>query len=453
MSETSQPPSGTASDAVPDPPEPSAPGALDAPPDRLSRPFKILWSGQIISLAGSYVVQFAVVWWLTKTTGSGTVLATATFLGLAPQVLLGPLLGTLVDRWDRKKVILLSDSVVAFVSVILAVLFYFDSVELWHLYVIVFIRAVAGGFQEPAVIAVASLMVHPNRLTHVHGIHQALVGGMTVLTAPLGALLIEQLPMHQIMLVDIVTAAFAIGPLLFLAVPKTVRTEGAAIDEARGVWRELADGGAYLWARTGLVVIFVLFALVNFLVTPAFVLLPLLVTEHFGGNAMQLAWLTMAFGVGTVAGGILLGVWGGFRRRILTTLSGMIILGAFIAAIAFVPASGVKLAVALFFLVGAMVPMVNGPMMAVVQVTVANEYQGRVYSLLKSAAGAISPIGLIIAGPIADVIGIRSLFLASGVVCSVAGVVGFLLPVLLRFEQEEAIEVEAEGGEELGEEA
>jgi len=151
--------------------------------------FFTIWGGQALSILGSQLVQFALIWYLTILTGSATALATAALVGMLPNIILGPFIGALVDRWNRRRVMLASDSLVALATVALAILFALDLVQVWHIYVVMFIRALAGTFHSNAMSASTTLMVPVEHLTRVQGLNQLLNGGLNVAAAPLGALL------------------------------------------------------------------------------------------------------------------------------------------------------------------------------------------------------------------------------------------------------------------------
>jgi len=165
-----------------------------------------MWGGQALSILGSQLVQFALIWHLTVQTGSATVLATATLVGMLPNVALGPFIGTLVDRWNRRWTMLLADSLEALATIALAVLFALDIVEVWHIFAILFIRSLAGAFHTNAMNASTSLMVPVEHLTRIQGLNQLLEGGLNVVAAPLGALLLGMLPMQGILSIDVITA-------------------------------------------------------------------------------------------------------------------------------------------------------------------------------------------------------------------------------------------------------
>lgn len=399
------------------------------------RPFFLLWSGQAVSLLGSQVAQFALIWWLTLETGSATILATATLIGLVPQAVLGPLAGALIDRWRRQRILIVADAVIALVSLALAILFWRDAASTWHVLAALLIRSVAAGFHEPTMTASTSLMVPKEQLTRVQGANETLGGVLLIASAPLGALLLGFLPIPVILGLDVLTAAFAIAPLFVIAVPQPERS---AADGESTVLADIAAGLRYVRTWPGLLILVVMGALINLFTVPASALLPLLVREHFGGGAAQLAGMTMAFGVGVIAGGVILGIWGGFRRRVVTSLFGLLGLAGALCAVGLAPSSGFGLALAGFFASGIMVTLVNGPLQAVLQAVVAPELQGRVFTLLQTVAVAATPVGLLIAGPLGDLAGPRIWYVLGGAACAVMGLAGFALPAVVNIEDRPA---------------
>ncbi|HEY3342691.1 MAG TPA: MFS transporter, partial [Anaerolineae bacterium] len=306
--------------------------------DNWKRRFFTIWTGQAFSLLGSMLVQFALVWWLTSTTGSATVLATATLVALLPQVFLAPFAGALVDRLNRRKVMMVADSAIAAFSLGLAYLFVSGNVQLWQVYAIMLIRSAGGAFHWPAMQASTSLMVPEKNLSRVAGMNQMLQGAMSIVAPPLGALLLGVVAMPVVLLIDVITAAIAVGPLFFISVPQPVRST-AAVSAVGGatMWSDMRAGLRYVLNWPGLLIVCLMATIINFLVTPAFSLLPILVTKHFGGGVMQLGMLNSAEGVGLIAGGLLLSVWGGFRRRVYTSMSGLIAMGIGIVALGLAP--------------------------------------------------------------------------------------------------------------------
>jgi DHA3 family macrolide efflux protein-like MFS transporter len=259
-----------------------------------------------------------------------------------------------------------------------------------------------------------------------------LQGGQMIVTAPLGALLIALLPMGGVMLVDVFTAIFAIAPLLFIHVPQPQHSQ-AEPGSTPSTWADVRAGLRYLWQRGGHLALLGMAAVVNLCMVPAFSLLPLLVVEQ-GGDAMQLAWMNSLLGVGTIAGGILLGIWGGFKVRIYTSFAALLAIGFATLALGAAPTWGWALVA--IAAVGLTVPLVNGPIQAVLQATVAPEFQGRVFTLYGSLASIAAPVGLALAAPIADLLGVRIWYAAGGVACLLMGIGGFLVPAIARMERQ-----------------
>ncbi len=403
--------------------------------------FFTIWGGQALSIVGSQLVQFALIWHLTVTTGSATVLATASLVGMLPGVVLGPFVGTLVDRWNRRRIMLVSDSVITLATISLAALFALDAVEIWHIYIAMFIRALFGCFHANAMSASTSLMVPVERLTRIQGINQMLNGGLNVISAPMGALLLSVLPLQGILAIDVVTAITAILPLAFIQVPQPERSEHCA--EQAGprptVWQDFRAGFRYVLGWPGLLIVGLMTVGINFTIIPAFSLLPLMVKDYFGGNAIHLSWVESAMGIGMFIGGALLGVWGGFGRKILTSMLGLAGMGAGTLMIALAPSSAMALVVAGAALVGLMTPITMGPFFAIIQSTVAPNMQARIFSLLSSIGGGIAPVGLMIAGPASDRYGIQAWFLLGGALCLFMALAGLFVPAVMNMEKQRGV--------------
>jgi len=395
--------------------------------------FFTIWTGQAVSILGSQLVQFALIWYLTVQTGSATVLATASLAGMLPNVVLGPFIGTLVDRWNRRRIMLLADSLEALATIVLAVLFALDIVEIWQIFAILFVRALAGAFHGNAMHASTSLMVPVEQLTRIQGLNQLLEGGLNVVAAPLGAILLGMLPMQGVLAIDIITALFAVLPLAFIQVPQPERNAMDA--EKSTVWTDFKAGLRYMIGWPGLMIIGLMTVGINFTIIPAFSLLPLMVKEYFGGSAIHLGWVESAMGAGMILGGLLLGIWGGFSRKIITSLAGLMGMGAGTLILAMAPSSAIILAVIGALLVGMMTPLTMGPFFAVLQSTVEPDMQARVFSLLSSVGTGIAPLGLLVAGPVADKAGIQAWFLLGGVLCILMAATGLFIPAVMNIEQ------------------
>jgi DHA3 family macrolide efflux protein-like MFS transporter len=393
-----------------------------------ARPFFTVWTGQAFSLLGSQLVQFALVWWLTEKTGSATVLATATLIAMLPQIVLGPFAGTLVDRWNRRRVMIAADSLIALATLALAILFASGQAGTGHVYLIMLIRSIGATFHWPAMSASTTLMVPHHHLARVAGANQTLNGAMNIVAPPLGALLLDSVPIQGVLAVDITTALIAITPLLFIPIPQPERQEHASVRQ------DLRAGLTYVWSWPGLRILLVMAMAINFCLYPAFSLLPILVTKHFGGAAEQFGWMESVWGAGVVLGGIALGVWGGFSRRIVTLLAGLTGLGFTLTVIGLMPRSAFVPTLAITFFAGALMSIHSGPFSAVIQASVEPAMQGRVLSLISSATSLIAPVSLAIAGPLSDTLGVQVWYVLGGGLCVLMGLSGLTIPALVHIE-------------------
>lgn len=400
------------------------------------RSFFTIWTGQAFSLLGSKVAQFALIWWLTDQTGSATVLATASLAGLLPEIILGPLAGAYVDRWNRRLVMIVADAVIALASLGLACLFWMGTIQVGHVYAILLLRSIGGSFHWPAMHASTSLMVPKEQLSRVAGMNQTLNGVLNVFGAPLGALLLELLPLHGVMLIDVGTAALAILPLFFVHIPQPKRAALQENQPARqSIWADIRDAVVYGAAWPGLLILTGLAMVFKVVLTPAFSLIPLLVKDHFGGGAAQLSLLEAVVGGGAIAGGLLLSAWGGFQKKVYTMALG--IAGFSIAFLIWglIPGSLFWIAVMSGAVMGVMMPLIDGPLMAILQSTVAPEMQGRVFTLFGSLIWVTSPLGLAMAGPISDWLGLQVWYLAGAILCFASGGTLLLIPAARNIEQ------------------
>jgi DHA3 family macrolide efflux protein-like MFS transporter len=390
------------------------------------RPFFAIWTGQALSLSGSRIVQFALIWWLTKQSGSALVLATASMAGLLPMLALSPVIGVYVDRWDRRLTMLFSDSLIALVTIFLSVLFAFGKVGPNTLYLFLAIRAILGCFHSTAMRASTPLLVPNEHLTRVQSLNVTLQGGLNIVAAPIGALLLSLMPIKSLVLIDAATAVPAICTLLLYTIPQPDSDGGIK----KSVFEDLAAGLEYLKSWPGLLLLILLMSLLNLLLVPLQTLLPLLVTQHFHGEAKHLAFLESSLGIGIVFGGAALSLRRGVKNRIITMLIGFVGFGSGALAAAFASERFFPVALLGLFIIGCSNACTNAPFTAIIQSVVKPRMQGRIFSLIMTLAMGAGPIGLIIAGPIAEMYDARTMFLISGSICVILGLGAFFVPSL-----------------------
>ncbi len=415
-------------------------------PEKWIKKFFTIWFGQAFSLVGSSLVGFALVWWMTTTTGSAAVLATAAIMEMLPRVVIGPMAGTLVDRWNRRWVMIAADGTIATATLVILYLSWRGALEPWHVYALMLIRATGGTFHLPAMQASTSLMVPEDQLTRVQGLNQMLTGIMNIASPPLGALLVSFLPLHNILVIDIGTAVIAMVPLFFIFIPQPAhRDQSPSSNSSKSsMWGEMREGFSYIWNWSGLRDALSISILLNLVAVPAMSLIPLLVTGYFKRDALDLAAMQSLWAAGLLGGGIALSVWGGFRRKMSTITFGMIGAGLGFALVGFAPAGTFVVALVGIFLAGLMNTISNGAAFAMLQSVVAAEKQGRVFALIISVSGAMSPLGLAIAAPLADQIGINIWFVITALVSLVGSAVYLLNPSIRYIENQETVRRDAE---------
>lgn len=366
-----------------------------------------LFLGESVSLLGSIIVQFAIVWWLTETTGSSTVLASGSIFIMLPGALLGPFLSTLVDRIDRRWVLVITDAIISLGTIFLVIMFYLDTIHLWHIFLVFGISSIFGNLQWAAVTAVTSTIVPEDQLQRVEGFTVTLQSLFNLAGPILGATLVTLLPVYGVLAIDAITALIAILLLLALRIPKVVTTPRHQALDPAGMWQDFKEGFRFLINYRGFMYLIVFFALTNFFLAPLFTFIPLLVTDYFGKGVLQLGLLNTFWGAGMALGGLVMTAWGGFKRKVKTIILGNVLFGIFVGIIAIAPVDQFWMALVGFALVATTMPMGNAPILALLQTKVPKEMQGRIFSLGQSLTSLATPIALAIAGPVAEKTGVH----------------------------------------------
>lgn len=396
--------------------------------------FFLIWIGQAFSLFGSELVQFSLVWYLTKQTGSASVLAMASFVALLPKVILSPFIGALIDRWDRKRVMIFADAFIAVFTMVLAGIFWLGHIQIWHIYAIMFIRALGSSFHWPSMQASTSLMVPKEQLSRISGLNQTLQGALGILAPMIAALLLDAVPMYGILAIDVITALIAISPLLFVVIPQPEGSGKAFLTGPRELFQDVKAGFRYLVEWRGMLLLAISATILNFLLNPGFTFTPLLVTDHFGKGAIELSLIEAMFSIGMIAGGLVLGVWGGFKSKVKTSLTGIVGISIGTTLLAIANKDQFYLALIGMVLDGFMMPITNGPLYAIMQTHVEPEIQGRIFTLLNSMANAMMPLSMLVAAPVAEWIGIRGWLALAAIGCLIIGIMDFLTPALMNLE-------------------
>lgn len=370
----------------------------------------VFLGGQMISLFGSALVQYAITWHITLTTQSGLYMSLAILCGFIPTFLLSPFAGVWADRYNRKTLIMVSDGSIAVTTLILALSIMLGYNAIWPLFVALGIRALGAAVQMPCVGAILPSIVPEEHLTRVNGINSTAQSLITLASPVLSAALLKTTPFSFIFMIDVGTAALAIGiMLLFFQLPKREPPAGLGSNNYFG---ELKLGISYVWNTKFLRHFFLYLAIFYFLFSPAAFLTPLQITRNFGEDEFYLMAIEVAFSVGMAVGGIVISVWGGFRNRIHSMGLACVVLSLCTIVLGLPITLWLYLAVMALF--GLSMPIYSTPAMVMLQERVDPDYMGRVFGVMTMISSSIMPIGMLAFGPLADQIPIEWLLLGTG---------------------------------------
>jgi DHA3 family macrolide efflux protein-like MFS transporter len=417
------------------------------------RAFTTIWFGQLVSLIGSSLTTFALGVWAYDQTGSVTLFAFITFMGMLPGILVSPFAGALVDRWDRRRVMIACDTGAAVTSLLIAGLLWAGQLAMWHIYVIVGINSILKAFQMPAYTAAITLMIPKEQLARASGMMQFGAGAAQIAAPFLAGILFGLIGLAGIILVDFTTFLVAVSTLLLVRVPSPPPT-GAV---RKHLLREAADGLAFITTRPGLLGMLIFFAIVNFGLGMAQVLFAPLVLKF--ATPVDLGLIAALGGAGVMAGSLVISAKGLPKPRIHGVLGFGILFGiSFILAglRAWVPLISIASFVCMFC-----VPYINGANQVIWQLKVPPEMQGRAFATRLMLAWSTAPIAYVLAGPLADGVfepllmpggalagslgaiigtgpgrGVGTLFLLIGILPLVASIGGYLYKPLREIEEQ-----------------
>jgi len=380
------------------------------------RRYIFLWSAQLFSIMGSAVVNFAITWWITVLTGSATLLSIGIFIYVLPMAFLTPVAGVLADRWSRKKLVGIADSLQALTTVWIILLFTFGVANPVVVMVITGLRGIFQAFHVPTVNAITPTMVPKDKLSRMNGFTYLFSSLISIVGPILGALLYElfQGDISLILWIDIITFIIAFIPLLITKIPVVERS---LIEEKKDSFLfEFKTGIKTIRLIPGLLMLLLLSMLLNFLLMPFNVLLPYYVEVIHEGSATDFAIVMVFFQVGMVLGALLTSVKKEWKHKIFVYFGSLIVVTGMISGYSFAP-KGLFLLLGIGNLViGFLLPIGNTIYMTIIQTTVPNDKMGRVISLDHSISSLIAPFGALISGPLADIFGARVVFLFSSII-------------------------------------
>ncbi|KGK87724.1 MFS transporter [Clostridium sp. HMP27] len=381
------------------------------------RNITLFLASQTISLFGSMLVQYAITWYITLQTQSGVMMAISIICGFVPTFFLSPFAGVWADRYNRKMLIMLSDSLIAISTLILAILFLKGYNSLWMLFVASAVRSVGSGVQSPAISAFLPQLVPEDKLTKVNATNSSIQSLVMLVSPMISGALLNMATIESIFFIDVITAAIAVSILLlFLKVPSHAK---ALEKQKTSYFSDMVEGYNYIKNHGYVKRFFVFCAIFYVLVSPAAFLTPLQVARSFGDDVWRLTAVEITFSIGMMLGGIIIASWGGFKNRTHTMTLSSLIMGICTFALGVVPNFWVYLSFMCLF--GAVMPAFNTPATVLLQEKVEENFLGRVFSVLGMISSITMPLAMLVFGPLADAVAIEWMLIGTGVLLVIQG--------------------------------
>ncbi|HCC38166.1 MAG TPA: MFS transporter [Treponema sp.] len=380
-------------------------------------------TGQALSFFGTMVVQYAILWHITLKSQSGTMMTLFTVAGFLPMFFISPFAGVWADRFNRKYIINIADGVTAFFSLVMAILLLLGIDSYVILLVCAAIRAAGQGAQTPAVGAFIPQIVPEEYLTKINGFQSSIRSFVTLATPMLSGALMTFAPLEILFFLDVITAIIGISIVFFLVKIPSAESKKIEITKQKSAayFSDLKEGIKYAGKNGFVLRMLIISAIFPLVFVPASLLTPLQVTRNFGAEVWRLSAIEITFSAGMLAGGLLIGMWGGFKNRIYTmTLSG-ILCGLLFAGLGLCGNFPVYLII--MALVGVAMPLYDTPAMVLLQTTVEPAFLGRVFSVFTMISSVMMPLGMVVFGPLADIISIDLLLIVTGLAAALLAII------------------------------
>ncbi|MHA2289394.1 MAG: MFS transporter, partial [Promethearchaeota archaeon] len=371
--------------------------------------YLVFWSGQLFSLLGSMVVHFIITWWIQEKTNNPIFLAIASLMYFLPMLIATPIAGVLSDRINRKKIILVVDSLQAIATFTLIMLFIMNFTEIWIIFIFLAIRSIFQGFHFPTVSSVIPLMVPKEKLSRINGVNFLFSGLVQLIGPAIAAALSLFLTFHQILWVDIFTFFIALIPLLVIQIPSVERKESSKSADNPTFFTDFKEGFVLLRTIPVLFTIIILAMFLNFLIQPLSVLLPYYVNTIHGGNITEYAIVSVSMNAGAISGAVITSIKKKWNHKILITFIGIIVLFLGYGYLALIPTGFFIMMVVGLLIMGITLPIINTIFQTVEQTIVPPDKIGRVMSIDATLSMIISPLGIILTGILSVPLGVTAL--------------------------------------------
>lgn len=362
--------------------------------------FTFVWLGQIVSVLASGMTTFAFTIYMYQQTHSATAMGLVQVAYITPFLIMSPIAGVMVDRYDRKLMMMVSDIAGGLASLIMLILYATGHLQFWHLYIASVVKGIGTTFQWPAYSAAISVMIPKEQYVRANGMMSLVEAGPGVVSPLLAGALLPFIGISGILLTDTLTFAVAILSLLMVFIPNP--SQHADETQAKdSFWKQAIFGFKYIFARPSLLGLQLVFFFSNLFAGIGMVVLAPMVLARTGQNSVALGSVESAAAVGMVIGGIAMSAWGGFKRRVHGVLLGMILTAIFTNVLLGL-GSTTAIWIPVMFLGGLFIPLINGSNQAIWQAKVPPDLQGRVFSSRRLIAWLTNPISPIIGGTTAD---------------------------------------------------
>lgn len=396
------------------------------------RTFAIIWSGQFFSILTSSLVNFAIIIWISLQTGSAEMLAWAAIAGMLPQTVIGPFTGALIDRWDRKRVMMLADSFIALCTLLLAILFWYDIARIWHIFLLLGLRSIGSAFHMPAMQASVPLLAPREQLTRIAGVSQIISSVSQIAGPALGAMLITIWNIEFVLLFDVAGALIAVTSLFFVHIPNPEKKDS----RERDIIKEMKEGIRIILRNKGLSFVFLYSVLVTFFIVPISVLFPLMTLDYFNGTEFQAGIVEAIWSVGALVGGAIMGAKVYKINRVVLINFMHFFCGLTFLLSGVLPPEGFVWFVVLTGIAGVSGAIYNSAFIGLIQTKIDPSALGRVFSMFFTFSLIPAMFGLIGIGFLADGLGLNTSFILSGILIIFISIAAFLTPSALRLDRQ-----------------
>lgn len=393
-------------------------------PPNWRKNFYLFLIGQLLTGVTSMIVQYAIIWYLTLETGEESVLAIATLVGMLPMAILSPFVGPFIDRMNKKFLLIFYDAIVAVIALGLFIYGINNDVyPLWMVFVTIGIRAVAQTAQMPTVQSIMPTMVPEAEITRVNGQFGIIQSLIFIVSPGIGAFMVAALPIHWVILLDVIGFILGAGMLLLVKIPE-VASQGEKIS----VVKDALEGFNILRENKPMWKMTLIGALFMLLFMPAMSLYPLVTTKYFGGTIVHAGWVEVLFAAAMLIGSFAVGIFGKTKDRMPWIIAAYLIVGLSIGGSGFLPGNmnGFWVFLVLNVFAGIVGQIYTTMNMAITQQSFEAQYLGRVMGIVSALMSVAGPVGLIFAAPIAESIGVQNMLV-------IAGFGGILAACLLYF--------------------